>query len=135
MIIIYEFIQLNVSVQVGDTAYFSNPEQNQGGKNHPTATTNTRPYVLGGITDVDHDTNKVTVNTTLNGGCHTCGYGGDPGPYEPTPVGNSYIFFQKDQKTNTSGVIGYFMEVEFRNYSHLPVEIFATAVDYAQSSK
>ena len=46
-----------------------------------------------------------------------------------------YLFFSKNRVANISGIVGYFAETEYRNYSKLQTEIFATAVDYVESSK
>ena len=84
--------------------------------------------MLGRITNINRVTGSIEVDPSADGG-----------------VGNTvaaslvlsqlYIFFQKSQLANTSGVIGYFLETEYRNYSTLPAEMFATAADYVESSK
>ena len=43
--------------------------------------------------------------------------------------------FSKNKIANYSGITGYYAETEYRNYSTLPAEMFATAVDYVESSK
>jgi len=53
----------------------------------------------------------------------------------PQPLPGAFIMFAKDRVVNTSGIIGYFAKVEYRNYSTREAEIFATAVDYVESSK
>ena len=126
MIFTLTFNNLNMSVQVGDVAYYSLVDNNQSGTNHPTASQNTKPYVLGLITQVDYINFIITVDTSLAGGC---------GPCSVLTGLSYYVFFQKHHQINTSGIIGYFMDAEYRNYSTLPAEIFATAVDYVESSK
>jgi hypothetical protein len=46
-----------------------------------------------------------------------------------------YLMFAKNKLVNYSGILGYYAETEYRNYSTLPAEIFATAVDYVVSSE
>ena len=122
---------LNVSVQGsggtgngGDILYYINPINNQGGTNHPgSGGTNTKPKAFGEVVSVNFDVNTITF---------------DDAGYPPIPGGlNSghYIFFSKDRRANISGIIGYYAETEYRNYSKLQAEIFATAVDYVPSSK
>ena len=137
MIITLQFPNINVSCQVGDIAYASIHQGRQSGRNHPGSTANTKPFVLGLIQTVNR-----TIGNTVNGVTTpvvviNTNAGGGPGttlPYGAT-VGGLYVFFQKSQLINTSGVIGYFLETEYRNYSTLPAEMFATAVDYVESSK
>ena len=50
-------------------------------------------------------------------------------------LNNKYLLFSKDRRVNYSGVAGYFMEVEYRNYTTLKSEIFATATGYVDSSR
>ena len=113
---------LNVSLQTTDWIYYSSVDTRQSGKNHPNPILDTRPIRYGKVTNVDRDTNIVTVDTTC------C-----PGVSPPTE--NQYIFFSKERSVNMSGMSGYFAETKFINHSTLPVEIFATAVDYVESSK
>ena len=130
------FPSLNVSVQVNDLAYITQHQNKQAGKNHHQhASYNTKPMVFGLITYVNHVTKTIKVASDLAGGCGSdCpGYGNI---LEPSVLESQiYIFFQKDHQINTSGVTGYYMETEFINHSNFPAEIFATAVDYVESSK
>ena len=122
---------LNVSVQGsggadngGDILYYINPVNNQGGTNHPdSGGTNTKPKAFGEIVSVNFDANTITFDDT--------NYPAIPGGLNS----GHYIFFSKDRRANISGIIGYYAETEYRNYSKLQAEIFATAVDYIVSSK
>ena len=112
---------LNVSVQPTDTLYMSLVPGGQSGTNHPSQGVNTAPTAIGVVKIVNHNFNTVTYDDSiLPGVIVTAGH---------------YLYFSKDRTVNTSGVIGYFAETEYRNYSKLPAEIFATAVDYSESSK
>ena len=114
--------QINVSVQPGDIIYFSNTNHNQGGRNHPyqAGNPNSGAQKYGVVTAVNHNTNTINVNP----------YGGGP-----SIAADDFIFFSKDRRVNLSGMIGYFAETEYRNYSKLPAEMFATAANYIESSK
>ena len=114
---------LNVSVQVGDIMYTSLTINSQSGVNQPSVTgSSTKPFPIGQVTSVDHATKTIVIDTTA---------------YLPTPTITSahYLFFSKDPVVNTSGIIGYYAETEYRNYSSVEAEIFATAIDYVESSK
>ena len=126
MILTITLPRINVSCQVGDIAYASLHQSRQSGRNHPGPTVNTKPFILGLITIVNRVANTITIDTNANGGV-----GNDLAFQNSSHV----IFFQKPQLANTSGVTGYFLETEYRNYSTLPAEMFATAVDYVESSK
>ena len=131
MIIPLEFPFINVSCQVGDVALVSITENNQSGVNHPGSTENTKPIILGLITAVYRGASPpwISVDTNANGGCGTCD------DFLGRNIANAYVFFRKEDHSNTSGVTGYFLEAEYRNYSTLPAEMFATAADYVVSSK
>ena len=79
----------------------------------------TTPKKYGIVTTVNHVDKQISVAApliaTLNVG--------------------SYMFFSKDNRVNTSGLTGYYATAEYRNYSKLPAEMFATSVNYVESSK
>ena len=111
---------LNISLQRGDTVYWCKVSGGQSGRNvHSNSPgNNTKPKKLGTVADVNRTLNSVDVTVS-----------------SIQSVGGSYFFFGKDRRANYSGIIGYFMEVEYRNYSTQKSEIFATAVDYVESSR
>ena len=116
---------VNESLQVGDVVYYSQVLNSQGGRNHPVSGHNSKPSIIGRVTDINRTTRIVGVFSSLNGWqINNVFVNKEP-----------YLFFRKDTRANYSGIIGYFMEVEYRNYSSLKSEIFATAVDYADSSR
>lgn len=49
-------------------------------------------------------------------------------------LSTSFIFFGKDSQINTSGLIGYYAEVEFKNESTSEAEIFAVSSEVFLSS-
>ena len=122
----YTFSELNVSVQPGDIVYYTIPKQSQSGRNHPSANIDTKPRILGRVDGVWHSTKTIAVDTDSGGGCGNC-----------TRLDGErvYLFFQKNHLANTSGIVGYYMDTELRNWSASEAEIFATAVDYVESSK
>tara|TARA_B110000495_G_C22469935_1_gene291527 strand:+ start:147 stop:536 length:390 start_codon:yes stop_codon:yes gene_type:complete len=120
---------INVSVQIGDTLYASVVVNGQSGKNHPNAgTTDTKPVAIGKITGINRSINKLVYTTSYPPGSNPASYPSAPGSFV-------YLFASKDNRVNTSGIIGYFAEVEFRNYSSKSAEIFVAGIDYVPSSK
>ena len=112
---------MNISVQPGDMLYASSLVGGQGGSNHLGAGgTNTKPKKLGIINVVNHAANTLQYTAV---------------PGAPNLNNSSFIMFCKNKLVNYSGITGYYAETEYRNYSTLPAEIFATAVDYVVSSK
>ena len=104
---------LNDSVQVGDTAYYTND---------PNGTNLIR---LGTIEGILRSINKITVNV------------------EPVLVGvidtalttSSFILFSKTALVNTSGLKGYYAEAQFRNDSTDYAELFLVGSEIFESSK
>jgi len=112
---------LNVSIQEGDTVYAAKIVGGQSGTNHPgSGSTNTKPIAIGKVTSVNQNGGSITINTY---------------PAINSFSGNSYIMFSKDNRVNTSGIIGYFAECEMKNYSTKAAEIFVVGADYVESSK
>ena len=115
---------LNVSVQPGDMIMYAttNPSAPaafpQSGRNFRSPVM-TKPIKYGHILEVDHRNKWVLVNNILG---------------VPDPTTDQYIFFSKDRRANISGVVGYFAETKYVNDSKRKSEIFATAVDYVESS-
>jgi hypothetical protein len=54
---------------------------------------------------------------------------------ELLPVAGDYVFFGKDTKVNTSGLKGYYAEVEMKNDSTVQAELFAVSSEITPSSK
>ena len=120
MEITLEFKALNISIQKTDIVYACTTVDGQAGVNHPSASTNTKPFPIGEVKSVNHANGKVVVDLTI----------------EPTfTSGGHYYFFSKDNRANMSGILGYYALVEYRNDSKKQAEIFATGVEYSISSK
>ena len=115
---------LNVSVQIGDKAYYA-ATPNVGV--HPSAPLSS-VFLIGNIININ----------PWNGfnACITCFMSpanfANPGP---PPLG-AFIMFSKDNKANMSSVLGYYAELEFRNSSITEHgELFGVGVGYTESSK
>jgi len=104
---------LNESVQVGDTAYYTNDANG------------TNLIKLGTIEIIVSSGNQITVNV------------------EPVLVGtiatelttSSFILFSKTALANTSGLKGYYAEAQFRNDSEDYAELFLAGSEIFESSK
>lgn len=102
---------LNVSLQVGDTAYYV-PTSSLGGYS-----INSSSIVeIGVVTNITGLV--VTVGTQLN-----------------NPPNGAFILFSKDNKANLSSALGYFAEVKFGNNSTATSELFSVGMDIFESSK
>tara|TARA_B100000902_G_scaffold380249_1_gene415450 strand:- start:546 stop:950 length:405 start_codon:yes stop_codon:yes gene_type:complete len=122
---------LNISVQVGDTLWLAPLSgRNQHGTNNPSlkAEKMTKLGVVapGGV-------NRLLGRVT---------YIPEPGSPqtdaeldEMINTDDSYFFFAKDQRANTSGILGYYASIEYKNYTKRSAEIFAVGTNYAPSSK
>ena len=102
---------LNVSLQVGDTAYYV-PTSSLGGYN----INSSNVVEIGVITNITGLV--VTVATQIN-----------------NPPNGAFILFSKDNKANLSSALGYFAEVKFRNNSTKTSELFSVGMDIFESSK
>lgn len=122
-----QFTELNVSIQPTDVVYACLTENEQAGVNTPGMTTNTKPFPIGEVEDVNHTLAQIIVND----------FDGTPNEYTPYPTltSNHYFFFSKNRQVNMSGILGYYALVEYRNYSKKEAEVFATGVEYSISSK
>tara|TARA_R100001198_G_C5217941_1_gene201059 strand:- start:917 stop:1309 length:393 start_codon:yes stop_codon:yes gene_type:complete len=113
---------MNVSLQQGDTVYLAYLVNGRAGRNTHVSI-NTKPFIFGKVINTNFE-DEVTIDDSFCVGCSIQQAG-----YE------TMFMFSKNRSVNTSGIIGYYAETEFRNHSTLPAEIFATAVDYVDSSK
>ena len=116
--------QINISVQPTDILYGVKPHSTtqgfqQAGKNNIFG--ENKPVKIGKITEVDHDTNEVSIDNT-NFPAFTIDT-------------DTFLFFSKDRRVNSSGLLGYYSLVEYRNASKKKAEIFAVGTEYAPSSK
>ena len=110
---------LNVSVQVGDIAWFV-PGINQ--TTLPSATATGGLTEMGPVTEVGSNYIIVDINSSLWTG---------PAP----PTAGDFIMFAKDNQANMSSLLGYFARMKFVNSSYGPAELFSVGVDFFESSK
>ena len=102
---------LNVSLQVGDTAYYV-PTSTSGGF----SINSSNVVEIGVVTNITGLV--VTVGTQIN-----------------NPPNGSFILFSKDNKANLSSALGYYAEVKFKNSSTTTSELFSVGMDIFESSK
>jgi hypothetical protein len=117
--LIFSSTSINQSVSVGDTVYYSNPTTS-GGFN-----VNTTTIELGVVTDI-------WISAFQGGTGVVCSVDED---IELPTINISYVFFSKDNKINSSTLLGYYGLAEFRNNSTVKAELFATAAEIFESSK
>ena len=110
---------LNVSVQVGDIAWFVS-SINQTTLPSVTATGNLTE--MGPITQVGLNFIIVDIPPALWAAA-------------PPPGVGDFIMFAKDNQANMSSLLGYFARFRFENDSYDPAELYAISTDYFESSK
>jgi len=102
------FLQpLNVSVQVGDTAYYTNDM-------------NGKDIILIGIITSILNANSIICNILST---------------QTRPTTNSFILFSKTADANTSGLKGYYAEMQLKNDSLDYAELFLVGSEIFESSK
>jgi hypothetical protein len=112
---------INVSAQIGDIVYVVSPSLATGATT-PAANLQeagiTNSNVLGIIRDISE--RSMTVSTTW-----TDAYGVSFSGNYSSFSGTEFIMFSKHKESNTSGLIGYYMEAEFVNNSTEEAELFS----------
>lgn len=112
---------LNVSCQVGDTAYFVNTEM-EGGFN---VATDPDGDGIDNITEIGQirEISGITVicDSTLG--------------FDQVNGLERFILFSKDNKANLSSILGYFASTKLVNDSTAESEIYSVGMDTFESSK
>tara|TARA_R100000541_G_scaffold45556_1_gene52542 strand:- start:494 stop:856 length:363 start_codon:yes stop_codon:yes gene_type:complete len=109
---------INVSVQVGDLAWYV-PTNLQGVQGNQYNTNDTDKILLiGPITNITGNT--LTIDQPIS---------------QPPPATTDFIMFSKDNRANVSGILGYYARVKFVNDSKDKIELFAVASEIFESSK
>ena len=109
---------INVSVQVGDLAWYV-PTNVQGVQGNQYNTNDVDNIVLiGPITNISGNTLTIDKPTIVI-----------------PPLTTDFIMFSKDKRANVSGVIGYYADVKFVNDSKDKIELFAVGSEIFESSK
>jgi|TARA_R110000803_G_scaffold157726_1_gene222031 viroplasmin and RNaseH domain-containing protein len=99
---------IQVSVQIGDTAYFTNDVNGVDIKE------------IGVVTAIDYTLNSITCNI---------------GPTSERPLTTSFILFSKTSEVNTSSLTGYYLYTQLRNNSTEYAELFSMSTEMFESSK
>lgn len=99
---------INVSVQIGDTAYYTNNINGDA------------IIKIGIITAINHGNNSISCEI-------------DPAADRPT--GTSFILFSKTNAANTSALKGYFAKIKFIDDSTNKSELFSVGSEIFVSSK
>ena len=111
---------INVSVQIGDTAYYMANSQSLGTHTHSDQSDIVQ---IGEIIAIDQATNTIT-----------CFWNPDPANASAPLVG-TFIMFSKDNKANLSSLLGYYAKVRFTNNSTDEAELFSVGCEVFESSK
>ena len=115
---------LNVSLQIGDIAYYV-ATNTKGGflTSQQSGNTNEETIVkIGAISAINQSTNTITIGTnTLQS--------------NQLPTTSSYIFFSKDNEVNLSSILGYYASVTLKNNATLEAELFSVGCVVGESSK
>jgi hypothetical protein len=116
------------SLQIGDTAYYSNITTTAGINTNENESGVTNVTKIGLITGINNTTalDDGTETTTL-----TCEI--DEATVVPTTA--DFIFFSKDNKVNLTSLLGYYASVKFKNNSPSKAEMFSIGCEIAESSK
>ena len=109
---------INVSCQIGDTAYFVD-----------TTTSGGFDINNGNVVEIGPIINMVTTGSNPYIVCDT------PTTIAPFNGLNFFILFSKDNKANLSSILGYYADVKFKNNSTDEAEIFSAGMDIFESSK
>ena len=111
---------INVSVQVGDMAYYTSNTSTLGTHTH----SNYGDIIqIGEVLIIDRVNNTITCD------------------WAPKPIGsafpsvNDFIMFSKDNKVNLSSLLGYYANIQFVNNSTEEAELFSVGADVFESSK
>ena len=115
---------INISAQVGDTAYYVTTSS-QGGfttsLNNSTPTTENTIVEIGTIKSINAARLIMVCNTSLTTG--------------QIPTTSHFISFSKDSIANTTTALGYYAEVKLKNNSTTEAELFSIGCDVFESSK
>ena len=110
------------SLQIGDTAYYSNITSTAG------INTSNSFTKIGLVTGINNA-------TTLDDGTETTTLTCEIDESTVVPTTSDFIFFSKDNKVNLTSLLGYFASVKFKNNSPSKAEMFSIGCEIAESSK
>ena len=114
--------ELNSSLQVGDTVWYA-PTSNVG--SYQTASTNDNAFEkLGVVIELSAQYTKPTITVDL-----------EPSIIATNVTTSNFIMFSKNKAVNSSGLKGYYAELDFTNNSNKKIELFSVSSEVSQSSK
>ena len=109
---------INVSLQVGDLAWYV-PTSAQGAQGNSYSTNDIDNIVLiGPVTNISGNT--LIINQPL---------------FQASPTATDFIMFSKDNRASVSGLLGYYAEVKLINNSKDKIELFSIGSEIFESSK
>ena len=91
---------------------------------------NGSPEIVGDIINIQDGSVQVGLETTLATVLTV-----DVEDDVPNVQTTDYLFFQKDNKYNTSSLVGYYGSATFENNSQEKAELYSAACEVSQSSK
>ena len=110
------------SLQIGDTAYYSNITSTAGFNTSSSFTKIGLVKSINNATALDDGTETTTLTCEID-------------TTTPVPTTSDFIFFSKDNKVNLASLLGYFASVKFKNNSTSKAEMFSIGCEIAESSK
>lgn len=121
---------INFSLQIGDMVYYS-PTATGVNSNFQTVNNYATMVEFGVVTNLFPSGNfsatpPIPINSIV------VSY--DDTTVNPAQI-NDYIMFSKNKHVNSSSLIGYYAEVELRNWSKKKIELFAVSSETSESSK
>ena len=114
--------EINFSLQVGDAVYYS-PVSSVSSEGSFNTVDNYTDIVNFGVVSALLPPNSINVvydETQVN---------------PPSDNPGDYIMFAKNKQVNSSGLKGYYAEVEFNNLSTGRIELFSVGSEVSESSK
>jgi len=116
--------RINVSVQVGDLAWFAiTPMTGVPGNLYATEPDVSQILPIGTITAINN--NSAPYQIEVNGS----------NPFTNQPTLGSFIMFSKNEIVNKSHILGYYAKAQFNNNSREKIELFAVGSEITESSK
>ena len=140
---------LNVSVQVGDTAYYCDTVNLSGHETGITSNINAPNYDasasgargVGNSIDPTVGSDIIQIGEIVNinpwnGATSSIDCFWNPNPASASiPSTIAFIMFSKDNKANLSTILGYYADIEFKNDSTSEAELFSVGSNVFESSK
>lgn len=119
---------LNESIQVGDALYYV-PTSTTGNFNTSQGAGVSNVIRFGVVTSFTSGAAVSTIDVLYDSSVDSTGT-----QILPSPTGGEFLMFERD-KVNTSGLIGYYADVQFVNNSREYAELFSVGSEIFESSK